>query len=435
MDWSNKKVLIVGLKSSGLSAYELLKNKGAILEIYDDDLTLSFKGKTNLATVDDISYLKDMDCVVVSPSISNTHRIIKECKRLGINIFSELSIGFQELKMKTVAVTGTNGKTTTTMMIESLINYSTKTAKATGNIGYPVSQLVDTDIKTDYAIVETSSFQLEYGKISPDIAIILNIAPDHMDRYDSFSSYANTKINILRHLNKGAVAIVGDDENILSRIKKLDIKPIIVSTKRKEGLAYIKDNYFFYQEKPLTSVKDFKPKGEHNRFNALVALTVGALLNIPPQCATTFIRKFKLPPHRIEYIATLNGKSYYNDSKGTNLHATRAAIDMIDGDLGLIMGGSDKNEEFCDFFMTLPDKVKRVAVTGANSEKILSSAFKVGYFDIIMHPSLESALDNLAKDGQLNNVLFSPSSASFDRYLNYEERGNAFKELVFKVQA
>ncbi len=435
MDWSNKKVLIVGLKSSGLAAYELLKNKGAFIEVYDDDMSLTFQNKQNFASIDDLSYLAELDCVVVSPSIPNTHRIIIECKKLGVPILSELSVGFDQLNMKKIAVTGTNGKTTTTMMIESLINYSTSTAKATGNIGYPISQLVATGTKTDYAVVETSSFQLEYGKISPDIAIILNIAPDHLDRYDSFSSYANAKINLFRHLKKDAIAIVGDDDNILSRIKKLDINPIVVSTKRKEGLSYIKDNYFFYQGKPLTSVKDFKPKGEHNKFNALIALTVGALINIPPQCAATFIRKFKLPPHRIEYIATLNGKSYYNDSKGTNLHATRAAIDMIDGDLGLIMGGSDKNEEFCDFFMTLPEKVKRVAVTGANSEKILSSAFKVGYFDIIMHPTLESALNNLSKDRGLSNVLFSPSSASFDRYINYEERGNPFKELVFKVQA
>ncbi len=435
MDFTDKKVLIVGLKSSGLSAYELLKNQGAILYIYDDDLALTLFGCENLAMRKSLDYLIDLDCVVVSPSIPNTHKVIVEAKRLGKPILSEMSVGFNALNTKTIAVTGTNGKTTTTMMIESLINFSNIRAKACGNIGYPISRLALQDAPLDYAVVEASSFQLEYGTISPDIAIILNLAPDHLDRYESFSAYANAKLNLFRHLSKDAVVIVGEDENVLSRIKALDLKPIVVSTKKDEGLAYIKDNYFFYNGKPLTSVKEYKAKGEHNKFNALIALTVGALVGVPHQCALTFIRKFKLPPHRIEYVGTLNGKSYYNDSKGTNLHATRAAIDMIDGDLGLIMGGSDKNEEFCDFFMTLPEKVKKVAVTGANSEKIMSSAYKVGYFDIVVEPSLEGALSILSKDKDLGNVLFSPSSASFDRYRDYEERGNAFKELVFKIQA
>ncbi len=435
MDFLDKKVLIVGLKSSGLSVCELLKRRGAKVSIYDDDISITLFGMDNMAKNSDLRYVSDMDYVVVSPSIPSSHKIVIEAKKQAIPIMSELSVGMAQLESKTIAVTGTNGKTTTTMMIESLINYSNMTAKACGNIGYPISQLAMSDLAVDYAVVEASSFQLDYGTVSPDIAIVLNIAPDHMDRYSSFSQYAQAKISLLSNLKKGSIAIVGDDENILSRLRTLDVKPIIVSTKKPEGLAYIKDNYFFYQGKPLASVKDYKPRGEHNRFNALVALTVGALLNVPAQCAITFLRKFKLPPHRIEYVGTLNGKSYYNDSKGTNLHATRAAIDMIEGDLGLIMGGSDKNEEFCDFFMTLPDKVKRVAVTGANCEKIISSALKVGYFDIVAEPTLEGAVSILAGDVRLPNVLFSPSSASFDRYRDYEERGNAFKQLVFKVQA
>ncbi len=435
MNLFGKRVLVAGLKTSGLSAYGLLKKLGATVAVYDDDEKIdSFDGAKNLKLYP--SDLSEFDFIVVSPGFSDNHPLISEAKRKNIPLTTELAIGLSCLPCKKIAVTGTNGKTTTTLMIEKLLSLAGIKARACGNIGYPVSQLAQEKTLPDYAVVEVSSFQLDYGEISPDIAVVLNIAADHLDRYEGFDAYARSKMKIFEHQSPSSYSIInGYDENIRTRLKDIHGQLIRVSTRKDGGRAYLKDNYFFYNDKPLCSVKDLKAKGEHNRFNALVALTVGSIVGVPEVAAASFIKKFKLPPHRVEYVATVGGKGYYNDSKGTNLHATKAAIDMLDGNIGLIMGGSDKNEEFCDFFETLPDKVRCVAVTGANSEKIMNSAYKVGYFDIVMHKDLAGAVNTFSTDKKIDTVLFSPSSASFDRYRNYEERGNAFREMVLKVKA
>ena len=189
-----------------------------------------------------------------------------------------------------------------------------------------------------------------------------------------------------------------------------------------------------YDDKSLCHVKCCKLRGEHNKFNLLVALNTGAILGVNKEHFIRLIKDYSLLPNRIEYVSTLHGKSYYNDSKGTNIHACRYAIESMDGSVGLIMGGSDKNEDFCEFFENISDKVKYIAVTGGNAEKIYNSALKMGFTDICVTETLKDAVNFLSKVDGLDNVLLSPCCASFDRYKNYNERGEKFKEAVYAIK-
>lgn len=436
MNFSGKKAAVIGLSSSGTAAVALLKSKGCKLTVYDDDLSKSVSGLKNAAANENYDFIAEQDFIVISPGIPNSHPAVSAAKLHNVPIYSELSIGASELNCPIIAVTGTNGKTSTVGMIKKLLKAAGKKVKTAGNVGYPVSQLAKDGEKLDYAIVEASSFQLEYGELRPYIACILNFSPDHMDRYESYSDYVAAKTRLVEFQTANDYTVLNRDDPSVWRIsEKAEGKVVPFSTKKEEGRAYVKDGYFVYNGKPLVPLKSFGIKGEHNKSNALCALTVGSIVGASEASAAAFIKKCTLPPHRIEYVATVGGKRYYNDSKGTNMHATRAAVDMLDEGIGLILGGSDKKEEFCDFFDTLPDKVVRVAVTGGNAEKILNSALKVGFSDIRIYDNLQQAIDALGACNEVKNVLFSPASASFDRFRNYEERGNAFKELVFRIKA
>lgn len=436
MDYSGKKCAVIGLRASGAAACALLKARGCSPVAYDDDKTLSVCGLENRAASGSLDFITEQDFIVVSPGIPNSHAAIKLAKLENIPIISELALGANEAKGKIIAVTGTNGKTTTVGMIKSLLETAGFKVKTAGNIGYPISQLVLDGDEPDYIVLEASSFQLEYGEIHPYIACILNFSPDHLDRYPTYADYVEAKTRILKFQGEDSFSVLNaDDPSVRLLDERVKGETVPFSTRSEVGKVFIKDGYFIYGGKPLVSVKELKVRGEHNKSNALCALTVGNILGVPAQAAATFVRKCSLPPHRIEFVTSFGGKRYYNDSKGTNMHATRAAVEMLDEGIGLILGGSDKKEEFCDFFDTLPEKVVSVAATGGNAEKIYNSALKVGFSGIRIYKDLQEAVVALSSDPAVKNVLFSPASASFDRFKNYEERGNAFKELVFRIKA
>ena len=432
-EFVNKKVLVAGMKASGISAATLLKREGATVLCYDDKIQ-SLTGFDFIALPDEET-IKSYYAVVVSPSIPPKHPIIVRAKRAGVQILGELELGCRYLDCPTVMVTGTNGKTTVVTMIEKLLQSAGMKTKAVGNIGYPVCQLVLDDVKPDCAVVEVSSFQLEYASVKPHVAVILNLAPDHMDRYAKYEDYVATKRKICENQTEKDFLIFNNDDGAARKfVRSTKAKGIPVTTNGKFAEVYIKDNYFMCGDKTLCPVKACRFKGEHNKFNMLVALNVGALLGLNSDLFPNLIRSYSLLPNRIEYVTTLDGKSYYNDSKGTNIHACRYAIESLDGTIGLIMGGSDKNEDFCDFFENISPKVKQVAITGGNAEKIFNSAMKMGFCEARIFETLKNAVNYLAGCDGINNVLLSPCCASFDRYRNYAERGDKFKEAVYAVK-
>lgn len=429
----DKNVLVVGFQASGISAKELLASKGAKVYVYDDRIF-----PIPRAELDEI--LKKIELIVISPAIPNEHYIVTYAKEHNIQIISELELGSRYLKCPIIAITGTNGKTTTVGMIEKLLKIMGKSVMTMGNIGYPVTQVIVDGIDLDYAIIEASSFQLEYlDTFKPKYSAILNIAPDHLDRYKQYKDYVNAKKMIYKNCDKNDCIILNYDYKLLAEIAQeieKDKKGTVqyVSAKDEVGQIYVKDNYYYINKEPLINVRDSKIKGEHNRFNFMVAMNIGLLLGAKKEHLIALIKEYNLLPHRVEYVCTLNNINYYNDSKGTNISACKTAIEAIDGKIGLILGGYDKGEEFCEFFEEIDGKVEFVAVTGANSEKIVSSAQKIGFMNIAICASLESAVEALQGFSKIDNILFSPASASFDRYKNYQERGDRFKEIVYATK-
>lgn len=428
-----KTALVIGVQASGISAQSLLRAEGREVRLYDDkqDFENNWRGKP----AEEI--LKDVDIVVVSPAIPNEHFLVTTAEANGIQVISELELGASRLDCKKICITGTNGKTTTVDMTEKLLKIMSKKVKSMGNVGYPVSQVVlDGDIP-EYAVIEASSFQLERTyTLEPYIAVLLNVSPDHMDRYASFESYVNAKKRVFARQNANDYAILNYDvQSFRKYAEALPCRVKWVSSREQKGDFYVKNNYFYMDGQPLISVRESRARGEHNRFNMMVAMNVAKILGATKEQLCQFVRDYRTLPHRVEYVGTVDGVSYYNDSKGTNIGACMTAINTVGGNIGLIMGGSDKKEEYCDFFDEIYGKVRYVAVTGANADKIYGSAMKVGFTDIAKTENLDSALELLSEGKGVDTVLFSPASASFDRYTSYAERGEYFKNRVYALKA
>lgn len=436
MNLKGKKALVVGIQSSGISASYLLKREGAEVFLYDDNQTLNISGFEFLhnKTYDEMANTVDM--AVISPSISKFHPIMESFKKFRVPVISELALGASFLDCNIIAVTGTNGKTTCVTMIEKLLTFSGLKTKAMGNIGYPVSQVVLDGTELDWAVIEVSSFQLEHAEsFHPNIAVILNLAPDHLDRYFDYRDYVWTKRKICKNqTEKDYLVYNNEDGEARSFIKSTAAVPCPVSVRSRMGEAYIKDNFYMLGENSVCHVKDCRLRGEHNKFNLLIAMNVGFLCGAKKENMARLIKEYTLLPNRIEYVSTIDGKNYYNDSKGTNIHAGKYAIGSLDGTVGLIMGGSDKNEDFCEFFENIDEKVKYVAITGANAEKIYNSAMKMGFVEAEIFPDLAACVQKLSGKPGIDNVLLSPCCASFDRYKSYVERGERFKEIVYAIK-
>ncbi len=292
------------------------------------------------------------------------------------------------------------------------------------------------ETKLDYAVIEVSSFQLEYiSSLHPDIAVVLNLAPDHLDRYAGYQEYCRTKKKIVSNVNeKDYFVFNNEDGAVRAFVKNCSARCVPVSSEVRLAPVYIKDSFFMLGETSLCQTKAFKLRGEHNKMNLLFALCVGEICGCRKESMIRLIQTYSLLPNRIEYVVTLKGIAYYNDSKGTNIHACRNAIKSMTGSVGLIMGGSSKNEDFCDFFENIDEKVKYIVVTGDNAGQIVNAALKMGFFEIQMVKSLKQAVSVLSQKEGIDVILLSPASASFDRYKSYAERGEKFKEVVYELQ-
>lgn len=418
-----EKAIVIGMRLSGTAAKVLLSKQGYEVVGVDDNPEVA------PATPD--CPIEEFALGVVSPAIANDHPLIVAAQKAGVKLISELELGIRYLKGIKVVVTGTNGKTTVCDMIDKALKLSGISCRTMGNIGYPVSQVALDGTEYAVNIIEASSFQLEHTyTLRPDYAVLTNIAPDHMDRYPDFAGYFAAKKRVFRLQTASDVAVLNYDQPAIRELgKHLASEVVWVSAAEAVGDCYIKNNAFYLRGEQLISVKESKLRGEFNRFNMMTAITVAARLGATKEALKKFVREYRPLPHRIEYVGVFRGKRCFNDSKGTNVSATLAALDAMEGSTALIMGGSDKKEDYCEFFLDVPEKLKFVAVTGANAEKIYGSALKVGFNDIVIVTDLQAAIIRAAESAA-DIVLFSPASASFDRYTGYKERGERFKNLV-----
>lgn len=441
-----KKVCVVGFGISGIGASSLLLNLG--FEVYvthsmkKDVTTGLFSSEMNFNFIhknEAIEKIKKgfFEFMVVSPSVSMEDEIVATAKSKNLLIKSELELGAENYKGKIVAITGTNGKTTTsTLMYEILKECNVKT-DLVGNVGKPITQMNEDMDENSIAVVEVSSFQLEnIDKFKPYISTILNIAPDHLDRHKTMEEYVSCKKKIFKNATKDDCIIINSDQKIIKDITSvgnIQAQKICFSVSDKNQDVFCEEEKIFIknQEAFFMDKSDINILGEHNLSNVLTCIAISNILGLNKNLVVKAIKNFKGLPHRMEFIKELSGVKFYNDSKGTNISATISAIESVKGKVVLILGGSNKGYEYDEIFLRCGDFIDYVVAFGQTSQKILEASRRCGFKNIILASSLkESVLLAYYKARTNSIVLFSPASASFDMFSSYVERGEAFVQIV-----
>jgi UDP-N-acetylmuramoylalanine--D-glutamate ligase len=448
-DFRGKRILVVGAGVSGISAALILKRLGAIVTLSDAkkreslkiDLSLLENEGVNLALErKDTDLLKDIDCLVVSPGVPIDIPLIEAAKSRGITVMSEVEMAYLLCPAKMLAVTGTNGKTTTTALLGEMMKTTGKKVLVGGNIGAALSEVTLNTSENDIVVAEISSFQLE-GVISfrPHIAILLNITPDHLDRHYSMENYQAMKERIFLQQGLNDFAVLNYDDPIVRCVGlKLLAKTQVVYFSRSEKLE---EGVFVEQGKikiiwqgkeiEICPVDDIKILGAHNIENALAATAAAFLGGAEPSLIHETLKTFKGVEHRLEFTAKINGVSYYNDSKATNPESAVKALESFSENIVLIAGGRDKNTDLTDFMNLAAKKTAHLILIGEAAERFAAAAAKHGIKNIEKAKTLAEAV-TIAKS--LSHapgiVLLSPACASFDMFDNFEERGREFKRIV-----
>lgn len=432
MELRGKRVLIIGKGLSGNSSAKLVETLGGKAYFYDDlDFTLGDYPQLSYSEV--IRYSKFLDFAVVSPSITPDHPLVKKLKEKGISVVSEPDLGCMFSKCKIIAVTGTNGKTTSVEMISKMLMATGIKAPAVGNIGLPLSSVSLALQKDDVAVVEISSFQLEQSScFKADFSGITNISIDHIERHKTQENYTSAKLKLFDLTSKIKVA----EEGVFYQ----DKSNALFSYGKKIQGVYCQDGEIFYckGEETLSIMKesDLGVKGVHNVKNALFALSL--CIAYKGEYDIRFkeaLQTFTSSKFRIQYEGEYKGRKVYNDSKGTNISATQVAIDTMEEEVILIMGGYDKGESYINFFKNLPSKVKRIYVCGANGYKIFDGANKTGKsYLLVAVTNPETALKEIFSKQGRECILYSPSTSSYDSFSDYKERGKHFEKILSAFQ-
>lgn len=384
----------------------------------------------------------EIDLVVVSPGVPLELPFIKALKEAGKEIIGEIELAYRLADCNIVAITGTNGKTTTTSLTGEIFKNAQKSAYVVGNIGVAAISKALEIKKEDYMIMEVSSFQLEsIVDFRPRVAAILNLTPDHLNRHKTMENYQQAKFNLFKNQGPSDYAVINYDDEILRKASEsLRAQKIYFSRKTwlKEGV-WVEDGKMVAKiNGPKIEIMDrneIKIPGDHNLENALAAAAMAYVSEIDPGVIAQTLRTFQGVAHRLEYVDTIKGIDFINDSKGTNPDASIKALEAISRPIVLLAGGMDKGSDFTEYIRAFQGKVRQMIVYGETAEKLLETA-KVLDFDAVKRvKDLEEAVPlafNEAKEG--DTVLLSPACASWDMYPNFEERGRHFKNLVSSLR-
>lgn len=442
MDVKTQKFLVVGVSKSGYYAVKHILSRGGKCFIFEEltgeKINQSISELVSLGAINVSSnvydVVKDIDVLVVSPGIPINHELCVFAKKEGKRIVGELEFGFLQYNPLTIAVTGTNGKTTTVNMIANIFNSAKIKNKLVGNVGIPVSNVLDESDKDTAMITEVSSFQLEtVNAFCPHIACVLNISPDHLERHYSMENYIFLKKRILRNQTASEYAILNyDDETV--KAFSLDAKSNVVWVSAKERVdgAYYVQGSLYFRDKFIISETDLPVRGIHNVYNALFAIATCIISGISIESIVYGLTSFKGAKHRLEMVCDKNGKKYFDDSKSTNTASTITALESMVGPTVLILGGSEKGESYQKLFEVIKNRgIKHVVLTGAARYNMLSTSGEIGYSEVTVTESFSNAVKiaNLMAD-KGDCVLLSPACASFDCFKNFEERGDEFFRIV-----
>ena len=447
MELKGKKVLVVGLGKSGLAAALFLRHRGALVTVSDvrsaealakDIPALLDEGIMVEAGGHGLLTFRRQDLIVVSPGVPLNTPELAQVRSFGLPVIGELELAARFLKGRMLAVTGSNGKTTTTALLGEILKEAGIPTLVGGNIGVPVVGLIDQSTDETWSVLEVSSFQLEStDQFHPSIAVILNITPDHLDRHGSFENYARAKERIFAAQDDhDSVVLNADNARAAEAASRSAAKVYWFSVEHPvEQGAWLEQGVVVYRPAPDATTERVMPlsgiplKGAHNVENVLAAVVAARLAGAPAEAIRRAVESFQAVEHRLEFVATVNGVEFYNDSKATNVDATAKAIAAFDSGIHLILGGKDKGSDYTQLTQLLRARVRAVYTIGSAAAKIESQLR--GIVSIQSCETLDNAVSaavSAARPGEV--VLLAPACSSFDQFENYEHRGRVFKELV-----
>lgn len=442
MYFEKQTFLVAGLSRSGIAAAEYLRDRGAEVYVFDDveDATVE-ESNRRLTQIGCIPVRKDMlfekaemcDVLVLSPGIPVDHTLPVSFRRAGKRIIGESELGALALRCPVVAVTGTNGKTTTVTMLESIFRTAGKNAIACGNVGKPITTCVKELGEEGIAAMEISSFQLEtLTSLRPHVAVVLNVSEDHLNRHYNMENYVFLKSRLLKNSTESEYAVLNYDDPVVRAFKD-KTKAVVewFSLKEKVDGAYLENNWLTYNGERIMSRDELPLDGEHNVANALAALAAAKIMGVGNASIIAALKSFRGIRHRLEKIGSVDSVNFIDDSKATNVDSAIKAIESVKGETVLLVGGKDKGYSYEPLFEAIKrSNVVHAVLYGENAFRILDAAVKTGFTSVTLCRPFNLAVRVAyltAKRGQ--NVLLSPASASFDAFKNYEERGDKFREI------
>lgn len=450
MDLTDKKVVVVGTGVSGMGAVKLLSETSADITLYDgndkadrDEILKKIPDDCDLRLIigempDEV--VKETDLLVISPGVPIDSDIVKLFEKEDVPVWGEIELAYNFEKGTVFAITGTNGKTTTTTLVGEIMKKYNNQTFVVGNIGNSYTSEVLKTTKDSYTVAEISSFQLEtIREFAPKGSAILNITPDHLNRHYTMENYAAVKESITKNqwkVREDDYCVLNYDDKVLREFGKTIKNPVYFSRKEKPSKgAYLDGRIIRYfdgkDDYEVMSVDDMHLFGNHNYENVMAAIAMTIEAGVPLNIIINVIKDFMGVEHRIEYVRDKNGVRYYNDSKGTNPDSSIKALEAMSRPTILIAGGYDKHSEFDEFIEAFDNKVKLMVLLGQTADKIEETAVRHGFTNIIKTDSLEKAVKICAENAVSGDVvLLSPACASWGMFKNYEERGKLFKEYV-----
>ncbi len=440
----NKKYGVLGMARSGIAAAYQIKELGGSVLLSElgwkdkipqaaeliKDFNCEFGGHTDK--------LLNCDCLIVSPGIPLTVPIIQSAKAKGIELISEIEFGFRikHPDSKIIAVTGSNGKSTTASLINHILEKMEQKVILAGNIGDAFCSYPITKPGIDFIVLEISSFQLDLiSSFKPDVAVLLNITPDHMNRYDSFDDYAASKANIFKYQNNNDAAVLFlDSSEVMRRTLNLKAHKYYFSLKDCQPKAYacLENKFIRFGLSTSVSIYDLGIKGPNNYANAMAAmLAVHALIPNAERIGEA-VKGFKPLPHRLEFVGSVKGVSFYNDSKATNTDAVRSALFSFDRPIRIILGGSDKGEDFGVLTEDMQKQACKAYLTGDTQDQMRQAW--LGKLPLVCIADFETCVKTAFEDSMVGDIIvLSPACASFDHFQNFEHRGEVFKQIVLDL--
>ena len=435
--------LVVGLARSGVSAALALAARGESVFGVDSgspgDLETLVRAGVGFETgTEGTAHLEGAATVVKSPGVPSGAEVILEARRRELFVVGELELGWRLVDAPMIAITGTNGKTTTTELAAHLYREAGRPVAAAGNVGAPLCDLAVGDRPGGMTVIcECSSFQLEDTELfSPECAVFLNLSPDHLDRHGDLEHYGAAKLNIFRNQGEGDVAVLNAGDPSLKEIdppgEAAVVRFLPAAGQAAEPLQLtLEDGEIRLDGTPLVAVSDLRIIGSHNIANAMAAAAAAISMGLPRQAVAEGLKSFGGLAHRLEFVAEVEGVSFVNDSKATNVEATISALESFDGGIHLILGGSFKGEPFDGLVPAVAGRCRAVYLIGETADQLAGSLAPAEGLDLRRSGDLETAVSEAAAAaGPGETVLLSPACASFDQFSDYEARGDRFRELV-----